>query len=337
MTNRSSLLLVTGLLFLSMPLQAQSGRYVIEQRFLQRFVWIMDEYVLRYEVVIERNEGNGYREYLREFTELPRFQVSLPLGNYRYRVIPFDFLDQPGDASEWVFVDVNSVPVIPVEVQTIGDDSYALIPQTNVQLVPGINEIVIKNPDELEIQEGVLIVEKPTPPGPEKQVDVYLETVWSPLLPLYGGIEQLFGTRLYLPGAGLRFGFIVTKPNLLKPGVELSASWYALNNGIDNNTIEIQAGIMNLNFLLQKRILNQKMAFVLRAGGGLAFQIGDMSDEQDSYLLDRMAPHVSLDVSFFWLVLEQLYIETSLNYTHFLIDNNASGYLRPWIGVGLLY
>ncbi|MDR0487582.1 MAG: hypothetical protein LBG91_04985, partial [Treponema sp.] len=259
MANKS--LLLTGLLFLIMPLslQAQSGRYVIEQRFVQRLAWVGDEYVLRYEVAIERDAGEGYRAYMREFTELPSLQISLLPGNYRYRVIPFDFLEQAGEASDWVTLNVLPPPLIPVEVQVIGDDNYLLLPYDDSQLVPGINEILIKNPDELEIKEGVITVEKQG--ASEKPVNIYLCAAWAPLFPLYGGIQQVFGNGFYFSGAALRFGLIFTKLKLFNPGLELSTSWYALNKVQDDNKIEIQTGVMSFNILAQKWLPNPKMAF----------------------------------------------------------------------------
>jgi hypothetical protein len=111
------LALFTALFFFSMTsfLWAQNRRYVTEQRFIQRLVWVGDEYAFRYEVVIERNEGEGYREFKRDFTTLSALVISLPLGNYRYHVIPYDYLDQPGEASEWMMLDVVAPPVVPDE------------------------------------------------------------------------------------------------------------------------------------------------------------------------------------------------------------------------------
>jgi len=107
--------LFAALFFLSLTpsLRAQNRQFVTEQRFIQRLVWVGDEYAFRYEVVIERNEGDGYREYKREFTTSSALVISLPLGKYRYHVIPHDFLEQPGEASGWVTLDVVAPPVTP--------------------------------------------------------------------------------------------------------------------------------------------------------------------------------------------------------------------------------
>jgi hypothetical protein len=271
---------------------------------------------------------------MREFTELSSFQISLLPGYYRYRVIPIDFLEQPGEASNWEILNVLPVPIIPVEVRSTGDDNYLLIPQNNDQLVPGVSEILIKNPDELKTDEGVIIVEKHEPVEIEKPTNIYLCAAWAPLLPLYGGIQEVFGRQFYFSGAAFHFGLIFTKPQLFNPGLELSISWYALNKVQDDTKIEIQTGVMGINFLAQKWLPNQKMALTLRAGGGLSFQIGDLSSGENLYLMDRLVPQLNLEPSFLWQVLEHLYVEAGLSYTLFLNRNNPSACLHPWLGAG---
>jgi len=92
-----------AMLFLaSIPcLKAQPAGYFMEFRFVQRLVWSGDEYALRYEVVIEKEDDKGYRQTLRKFTDASFIEVSLEPGKYHYRVIPYDFRNQPGNSSDW--------------------------------------------------------------------------------------------------------------------------------------------------------------------------------------------------------------------------------------------
>jgi hypothetical protein len=95
-------LLVLGvLLLLPTFLQAHVGYYT-ELRLVQRFAWIGDDYALRYEVVIEREEYGRFLEHHREFTNAFFIEVSLPPGIYRYQVIPYDYLNRPAAPSGWV-------------------------------------------------------------------------------------------------------------------------------------------------------------------------------------------------------------------------------------------
>jgi hypothetical protein len=105
-----SLLII--LFLLPVPfLQAQTSGYFMDSsggeiRFIQRLTWIGDEYARRYEVIIEREDERGYRELLREFTTASFIEVSLLPGKYRFLVIPYDFLNQSGERSEWMYIEV---------------------------------------------------------------------------------------------------------------------------------------------------------------------------------------------------------------------------------------
>jgi len=280
---------------LAPSLWAQNRRYVTEQRFIQRLVWIGDEYAFRYEVVIERNEGEGYREYKRESTASSELVVSLPLGNYRYHVTPYDYLDQPGETSDWVTLDVLAPPVIPVET--------------------------------------------PEPPasGSGKPIDIMLSAAWTPLIPLYGGMQEIFGHEFYPAGAMLRFDFLYTQLNSFNPGLELSISWYMLDKAEGNEAIKIQTGATDINIVAQKWLPNRQMAVTIRAGGGFAFQIGEINIEQYLYSMGSLIPHINLEASFLWLALKQFYLEAGLNYTYFLAKDNSSAYMRPWVGIGVRF
>ncbi|MDR0289576.1 MAG: hypothetical protein LBI06_01415 [Treponema sp.] len=76
----------------------------------QRLVWSADKNTLRYEVIIEKEEGGQYHLLQQEFTELAHFEISLPPGRYRYRVIPYDLRNRPGQGSDWESLDVVFSP-----------------------------------------------------------------------------------------------------------------------------------------------------------------------------------------------------------------------------------
>ncbi len=230
------LAVLLALFFITRPLWAQSGHYVIEQRYVQQLAWIGDEYTLKYEVVIEKNDGKGYRLYMREFTELPTIQISVPPGNYRYRIIPYDFLEQPGEASAWINIDIKSAPNLPADGETIEDGG--VIPPSNGN----------------------------------KHISLYLSAAWVPTFPIYGRMQEIFEYDFYAAGAAIRFGLLFNNLKLFNPGLELSTSWYALNKDQDSDAIAINAGVMGINFVAMEWLPNRKMAFTLKAGGGITFQ-----------------------------------------------------------------
>jgi len=332
-----SLAVLAALFFINRPLYAQSahsGNYVIEQRYLRLLVWIGDEYTIKYEVVIERGEGKTYRAFSREFTENPSLLVSLPPGNYRYMIISYDYFEQPGGVSEWVNLEIKPATVVPVEVQTEEDGSYIIRSPGSEPIVPGVGEIVIKNPAELETENGVLVVDEKKAGGPSKTL-FYLNAAWSPLIPLYGGIQEVFGNNFYAQGASLRFGAFYNKQNwLFIPGLELSTSWFALNKTNGGDTVLIQAGVTGINIVAQKKLPNSKMAITLRAGGALAFQTGEIDTADETNTIGGLAPQFKAEASFLYQVWKNFYAETGLSFTFHLNKNNSSGYLNPWLGAG---
>ncbi|MCL2245436.1 MAG: hypothetical protein FWC03_13375, partial [Treponema sp.] len=94
--------------------QNGSASFRIELRFIQRLTWTGDDYALRYEVIIEKEEllnqtGRGrYSRYFQGFTEDIFIEVSLPPGNYRFQVIPYDFFNSPVPGAQWVNFEVLS-------------------------------------------------------------------------------------------------------------------------------------------------------------------------------------------------------------------------------------
>jgi len=121
MVNKCSVIIL--FLFITLSLNAQDVNYRIDIRYVQRLTWAGDEYAMRYEVIIERNENRRYTVFFRDFTEEEYIEVSLPPGNYRYQVVPYDFLNSPVHVTEWVEfevlqgeLEVSEPKIIPVKV-----------------------------------------------------------------------------------------------------------------------------------------------------------------------------------------------------------------------------
>ena len=95
-------------------LPAQTTRYFLsmesaEPRVIQPpLSWNDDEKTLRYEVIIEKETNEGYRQVLRRFTDVSFLNVFLQPGKYRYRVIPYNFLNRVDteSVSDWKDFDV---------------------------------------------------------------------------------------------------------------------------------------------------------------------------------------------------------------------------------------
>jgi hypothetical protein len=98
-------------LFFAAFLYAQEGDYFIVRendtpRFMQRLSWGHDEYVFRYEVVLEEERDGGYIEIHRETTEENYLVLSLRPGRFRYAVNVYNLLDKIEYTMDWVYFEV---------------------------------------------------------------------------------------------------------------------------------------------------------------------------------------------------------------------------------------
>lgn len=71
--------------------------------------WTGGENALRYEIEIEREEADGFTSYLKESTTKKSLIVTLPPGNYSYKINSFDILDRPSTSTEWVYFEVKEI------------------------------------------------------------------------------------------------------------------------------------------------------------------------------------------------------------------------------------
>jgi len=292
MTNKNSFLIfLTVMFFLIRPLWAQSqddgGYYVIEHRYVQFIEWIGDDYTLKYEFVLEKNEGDGvnggYKTYLQEFTEKPFIRLSLPSGKYRYRIIPYDYLEHPGVVSDWINIEIKPAPV-------------------------AVN-------------------------GTDNPLNLYVGASWTPLIPLYGRMKDIFGNKFYPLGVSVRFGALYNKLRWFNPGVELSTSWYSLNNAQSSDIIGTQTGVTGLNIVAQK-LLPKRMAVTLKAGASFLYQVSEIEIEDYTYSAGGFLPQINVEASFLWFAYKQLYLEAGLGFYHLFNKDGNSGILRPYLGVG---
>jgi len=305
-------------------------------------------------------ESGTYTEVLRESTDAAHIEVSLPPGIYRYQVTAYDFLDRPGAASEWArltilealdptvldfsprafHVDGNAPWVLNLtgrnlspdaEVYLKSEKNQVIIPREYTaddslssallgfdvrQLALGNYEIHIENPGGLNTSAGTFEI------GFYRSYDMFIGAAYTPLVPLYGDLDQLERKPIFPLGAALRFGVFPIKKPYGYFGVELVAVWNYLSSGSGENKVSYHVAGAEINLLYQKWLSNRVMAFTIRAGGGLAGAA------------DMLLPRAEIGVSFLWLIFKPLYLEVGIDGVHWFADDNP-GYLRPWLGVGV--
>ena len=95
---------------------------------------------------------------------------------------------------------------------------------------------------------------------------------------------------------------------------------------------------VQINLLYQRRILRQKAAFNVRAGGGLAYYFNlqiktgnDLFSVESSSLL----PMAAASLTFTWFFREPFFLELGCEFMHvFSVEKPQSAYIRPTLCLG---
>jgi len=264
-----------------------------------RLAWTGDDYTLYFEVTIEAEEKDGYRLEFQDFIYDSSIIISLPLGKYRIRVTPYDFLEKPGWESQWMNFEVKSAFVPPPPVLQAAPE-------------PIEPRIIFVYAEEEPIEEP------PPPEKKQKSFSIYLSGAWMPLVPIYGEPEPFHDNELNLVGAGARFGILYSALDYIKPGVELSGSWYNYEQNI------FTAGI---NLVAQKD-LSGYLAMRFHVGAG--FTILDSKLNLNSLL----------GLSFLIYPHPRFFLEAGLDYVHVFTDGipgEHPGFIRPRAGIGIQF
>jgi len=222
-------------------LQAQDAGSPIdtngEPHLIQRLVWTGGEYALRFEVVVQREVNGRYIAHLREFTDVPFIEVSLPPGNYRFQVTSYNILDKPEEVSQWVNIAVR---------RGVQNETFGTAP-----------EIAASGRDNVS---G--IEDEPESEG-KKPMLLFAAAAWAPVLPIHG---DSFGKGFSPLGAGARFGAAFPIPRGLYLGAEAAAFWH-INNANADNDDSGNVLLAGINLLAMKWLQNQTTALNFRIGG----------------------------------------------------------------------
>jgi len=339
--NKKYLLLAVILFVFTSFLSAQEPGYFIEEKgdevkYVQRFVWRGGENSLYYEVIFERERNGRYSQHLKETTKEQFIEVSLPPGNYRFRVIPYDILGRPTEGSQWVNIVVLPVPK-PEEFEDFKPDSItALKPELK--------------PEEKEKEEE----EEEVKPEKEKTVFFRMGAMMG-----IGGRISLYGNQYFGDSgdkyAGLRTNIVFKVPSDIYIGPELTFDVNRYGNIEDWKLFFYTYGI---NFLAEKWSPNKIFGVGFRVGllypsidiqknwhemsyeqaGYFKNDIMNVYAAEESIYSDRLIPNIGGSV--FWLIKKHLLLEFGFNFIHIspitkIIINNypPSGFFCPTFGL----
>jgi hypothetical protein len=247
-------------------------------------------------VVIEKEEGDGtYSELRRESTPELSIELSLSPGKYRCQVIPHNILNQPGEASQWMYIEVLAVPN-PETVNTLEP-----VHKTGTQVVlffgaAWMPSFTVSDRGNRFFREDV------SPAGVAGRFGVAV-TKWKYFNP---GAELAVSYNAF--GTGAEAGHLLAFTLNLSALKRLPGDKTAL-------TFRLGAGY---SLLLPESAAE---------AGGLANGSSRGSPPADG------AAHATVGVSFLLFVMKSWYLETGLDYAQ-MLPAPSSGCFRPWLGIG---
>jgi len=341
----------------ALVLKAQTAGYFTEYHFVQRLAWSEDKNTLRYEVVIEKKDNKGYRQVLRKFTDASFIEVSLEPGKYHYRVIPYDFRNQPGDSSDWkefevraaispelydfspsvFYVDNNAAHELNISAKNLSSNAEIYLRRLGGTFIVPVEKYINEDGsharlffDNKQLIPGDYEIVAINPGRMETSRDGFTIAAAIPEpeeLPTFyisaGGMYYDYGqfhNQSFGWNSVLRFDCAIYKGEYFNFLFEL-ASRYILetssNDGMDVLLIDV-------NYLLQW-LFKWKAAFCLRSGIGIGGSL--LSNNKNAAVWN-------IGFSFKFLSWQHFFLESGID-TGILTTSSQFSYILPWICLGV--
>jgi len=366
--SRFKCLILTALFLSGLSvLQAQTAGYFLdpdseEPRFIQRLAWSGGTYSLHCEVIIEKEEEIGeYVDYISKFTNGNYLDISLPPGNYRFRVIPYDILGRPSTETQWAsFMVFNAVkPELyqpgkdldyyndkqgskfefngknieqSAKVYFVNSDGERIVPVEIIVNYDGSSVRVIF--DKGQLVDGEYEVFVVNPGGLETSVGgVDYKTYREKFGQFHYIINVSFMPAFQVYGESPENGgflyYLSARASVISCiylnnyfGLELSLSRFSRS---EYNYIP---GAMNgytfgYNFLFINWLSGREAAVNFKLGIGFNMQTMDLS-------------YSNIGISFMYRIFKKFYIETGVNFPNSFYYFDI-GYLSPWIGLSIVF
>jgi len=266
-----------------------------------------------------------------------------------------------------VFVRHPDGTLIPSDVLGYGEGTDAIIFIDSSKVEPGEYELLIRNPGGLESGVTGIVLKKPEPqivyqPQPQSQPEPRTEPVvvvepepepepepeeepkkpalvfgpsgtvlvtfgaaWTPVFPIHGGYADTehypFGlyTERELSILGIHIDVAFSTPMDIFIGPELTLFFYT-------NDKDEPFFVGGFNLIAMKWTPNQKIAFSFRPG--VSFML--ISETAERFLLN-------IGASFVLRFFDSFLLEIGLDYVNWSREIGDIGFIRPWIGLGVLF
>jgi len=347
--NNKKYLLLALIFFGFMPfLYSQNAGYFTEEdgeetKYFQRFVWRGGEYALYYEVVFEREINGEYRSYLKETTTSQFIELSLPPGNYRFRVIPYDILGKPAEGSSWANAQVLAIPREAPMPEPEPEPETEIEPESELAFE---DEHEPRSEEEFEVRKR----------EPEKKILFRIGMGLGLRFNVYG--NKYFGENAD-PYFGLRTNLMIKAPLDIYIGPEFTIDVNRYGN-IEHWSLYYYT--YGFNILTEKWSPKKTVGVGFRLGliyPSIDIQKNwrDVSKEQQEYFNETtmgvlMAENdfsteriiVNIGASIYFLIKKHLLIDIGFNYFDasfdifsFSLRNDPNGFFCPMIGISYQY
>jgi hypothetical protein len=344
----------------------QEAAYRIEdgERFIQILEWEEQENILYYEAEIEKQAGALWEGVLTRKTEASFLEVSLPPGIYRFRVRPYDVLERPGPAADWVQFEI--LPAKKPELLRFSPETFYLdedltwvINLFGKNLIGGIEVFlrgeqggsikpaaVTVDPSENEarltfsygqLNTGNYTIHLTNPGGLtaelqsfriafRKPVDINVSAGYRPLVPFYGYINELLETAFFPMGAYSRLSIVPFKQRWGYIGFELEPSWNYFRAALESFSVQAHISGAVIYGVYQYWFSNRVMTLNFRIGGGIeaVLDYHFIFDRGKTDPVTILIPAIAAGVSFQWLIKKPFFVEAGLDFTHFFTVDNPS-------------
>jgi hypothetical protein len=362
--NKLKFLMLAALFLLGLSaVRAQSANYFLdpdseEPRFIQRLTWSGGTYALHCEIILEKEESTGYVTYLTKITNSNYLDISLPPGNYRFRIIPYDILGKPSEGSRWaefkVFNAVKPEIFKPEEELEYYNDNRGskfefsgknIDPDAQIYFVNSKGERIIPSEvirssdgsslrvafDKNQLVDGEYEVFIVNPGGLETSlggIDYKTYREKFGLMHYFTGVSfmpsfQSYGEGLssagFLYNINARIGIISCIFSNNYIGMEFTVSWYS----VFLDEYKRDGFISGFNLLFINWLPGRNAAVNYRIGIGFDMQPMSLN-------------HVNLGLSFLYRIHQNFSFEGGVNFSRQVVDRSI-GDLQPWAGLTVFF
>ena len=342
-------------------------------RSFQHLSWTGDEYAIDYEVIVERREHGGeYTEVLRKRTEELLINVSLAVGNYRYRVIPLNLLGQNAEGSEWKAFEVKAafIPSIvkfnPIvffldrydvkEMEIIGDNlleesEIYLQKATGLSIYPIEKTVISKERVKLTFDDHKLVsgeyeIHVKNPGAPEtteggfsisyrKPLDLFLKISWIPLIPVFGDTKIFMDQHFSIAGMGLSFEVVSSARSSFNAGLELAVSIFSMDAmSTFENISDGENGAFCAEFDLN--FVFQKQFMYKKMSATVRLGVGGTMNNEGLVNEDDILFHFNFGLSYSYFIYKNFFVEADANFTYYYSEDSF-GVFKPRLSVGWVF